>query len=514
MLVSEMIRHGALQFGNRPAVMFENESLSFLDVDALSGRLAIALIASGHAPVGARIALLLNNGLLSIPIDFACAKARVTRVPLNARLSAREHAEMIESAGARLLIFGPDLTERAAELNQLVKGLKLLCLGDDPLAPSLLALAESVDVGSKGRIAEADDVVLALYTSGTTGSLKAACHTQRSWAAMACNILTNLLEIKPGEMMLHAASLIHASGTMVLPYWVRGGIAGVLPGFVPQDYCDTVEKWQPAAINLVPTMIGMLLDMPGIETRDFGSIETIVYGASPMPRATLRRGLDMWGPRFTQYYGQSEAPLCISVLSKSDHVGPKAETRMISCGRVSLDCEVKLVDDAGNRVGEGDAGEILVRAPFGMIGYHDADDLNAQTITPDGWLRTRDIGRFDVDGYLYLVDRTSDMIVSGGYNVYPREVEDVLAAHPAVREVVVVGLPDDKWGEAVTGFVVLRDGAAASAKDLIAFARKSLAGYKVPKDIRFTDEVPKSAVGKLLRRAVRDPFWAGRDRKL
>ena len=514
MLVSEMIRHGAQQFGDRPAVMFENDVLSFAEVDALSGRLASAMIASGHAPVGARIALLLNNGLMSIPIDFACAKARVTRVPLNARLSAREHAGMIIGAGAKLLIFGPDLAERAAELRELVEGLELLCLGEGALAPSLPALAQSAEPNEGGRIAETDDVILALYTSGTTGSLKAACHTQRSWAAMACNILNNLVDPEPGEMMLHAASLIHASGTLVLPYWVRGGIAGVLPGFVPEEYCDTVEKWQPAAINLVPTMIGMLLDMPGIEQRDFGSIETIVYGASPMPRATLRRGLDLWGPRFTQYYGQSEAPLCISVLSKTDHVGPNAEERMMSCGRVSLDCEVKLVDEDGERVADGEAGEILVRAPFGMTGYYDADDLNAQTITPDGWMHTRDVGRFDADGFLYLVDRTSDMIVSGGYNVYPREVEDVLAAHPAVREVVVVGLPDEKWGEAVTGFVVLRDGATASVEDLIAFARDSLAGYKVPKEIRFIDEVPKSAVGKLLRRAVRDPFWAGRERKL
>lgn len=514
MLVSEMIRSGAQQFGDRPAVKFEEQILSFDAVDDLSGRLASALIATGHAPVGARIALLMNNSLLSIPVDFACAKARVVRVPLNSRLSVREHAQMIAGVGARLLIFGPDLGERAAELAQMIDGLELLCLGDHALAPSLPALAKQADRDAGGRTAEADDVLLALYTSGTTGSLKAACHTQHSWAAMACNILNNLLDIKTGDMMLHAASLIHASGTMVLPYWLRGGTAGVLSRFDPAEYCDTVEAWRPTAINLVPTMIGMLLDLPGIADRDFSSIDTIVYGASPMPRATLRRGLDLWGPCFTQYYGQSEAPLCISVLSKSDHVGPKAEQRMLSCGRVSLDCEVKLVDEAGERVADGEAGEILVRAPFGMVGYHDADELNAQTVTPDGWLHTRDVGRFDADGYLYLVDRTSDMIVSGGYNVYPREVEDVLAAHAAVREVVVVGLPDDKWGEAVTGFVVLRDGMSASTDELIAHARASLAGYKVPKDIRFIDEVPKSAVGKLLRRAVRDPFWAGRDRKL
>jgi len=514
MLMTEMVQRGAQQFADRIAIRFGDAELTFAQAYGWSNRIANALIATGHAPPGARIGLLVNNGLHSIPLDFACAAARLTRVPLNARLSAREHAQMMIGAGVRLLVYGPDLAARAAELAALVPDLALLCLGDDDLAPDLLALAEQHDAKSTARVVEADDVVLALYTSGTTGSLKAACHTQRTWAAVATNILTNLVEVRPGDMMLHAASLIHASGTMVLPYWVRGGIAGVLPHFVAEDYCAAVENWRPAAINLVPTMIGMLLDMPDIAARDFTSVDTIVYGASPMPRATLKRGLALWGPRFTQYYGQSEAPLCISVLTKADHQGADADRRLLSCGRVSLDCEVRLVDDNGDSVAPGEPGEILVRAPFAMIGYHDADALNAETMTSDGWIRTRDVGQFDSDGYLYLVDRTSDMIVSGGYNVYPREVEDVLTSHPAVREAVVVGLPHDKWGEVVTAFVALRADHHAQPDDLMAFARLHLAGYKVPKEVRYIDEVPKSAVGKLLRRAVRDPFWASHERKL
>jgi fatty-acyl-CoA synthase len=511
MIVNDLIRNGAERFGDRPAVMFGDDVLSFREVDDLSGRMASVLIASG-AGVGDRLALLVNNCLLSIPLDFACAKARVTRVPLNARLSAREHVGMIEGAGATMLVFGADLAERAAELGAAIPALRLLCLDAHPSAPSLNSLAMDASPTAGGRIAEPDDVVLALYTSGTTGKLKAACHTQRSWAAMARNILLNLIDPAPGDAMLHAASLIHASGTLVLPFWIRGGIAAVLPGFAPEDYCAAVERWKPRAINLVPTMIGMLLDMPGIEHRDFSSIDSIIYGAAPMPRAVLRRGLDLWGPKFTQYYGQSEAPLCIAVLDKEAHVGSGADDRLLACGRVSVDCEIMLADEDGKAMPPGKPGEILVRAPFGMTGYYDAAELNAETITPDGWMRTRDIGRFDAEGYLHLVDRTSDMIVSGGYNVYPREVEDVLAGHAAVAEVVVVGLPDDKWGEAVTAFVVLRH--PATIDELIGHARANLAGYKVPKEVRFIDEVPKSAVGKLLRRAVRDPFWAGRERKL
>jgi acyl-CoA synthetase (AMP-forming)/AMP-acid ligase II len=514
MLVNELIRRGAVRFADRPALRFGDRTLSFSEVDRLSNRLSRALIASGLAPVGGYVGLLANNSLHTIPLDFACAKARLTRVPLNARLSAREQAQMLEGTGARVLVHGPDLSERAAELVRLSPGLALLSLGPSQGAEDLLALADGQPEAPPDREAEPDDVVLALYTSGTTGRLKAALHTQASWAAVAVNILANLVDVRPGEMMLHAASLIHASGTFVLPYWTRGGVAGVLPAFSPAAYCAAVEAWRPQALNLVPTMIAMLLDMPATGDADFSSVETIIYGASPMPRPVLRRGLALWGPRFTQYYGQSEAPLCIAVLSKADHVGPGAEAHMMSCGRVSVDCEVQLIDETGREVEPGEAGEILVRAPFAMKGYHDAPVLNAETLLPGGWIRTRDVGRFDDEGFLYLVDRTSDMIVSGGYNVYPREVEDVLSAHPAVREVVVVGLPHDKWGEVVTAFVVPRAGLAPEPDDLMSFARESLAAYKAPKAIRFIDEVPKSPVGKLLRRAVREPFWAGRERRI
>jgi len=514
MLITELIRRGAVAHADHVAVRFNDRSLTFREVDLLSNQIAQALIEAGVAEVGARVALLMTNSLFTLPVDFACAKARVVRVPLNARLSVREQTSMIQEAGVSALIFTPDLAGAAGQLGQACPGLTLFCLGETAGGRDLLELADGASSEPPQRQAEPDDLVLALYTSGTTGVLKAATHTQASWAAVAANILLNLGEIHRGDMMLHAASMIHASGTFILPYWVSGGVAGILPGFVVDQYCEAVLAWRPKTVNLVPTMLGMLLDMPGIEAADFSSIDTIVYGASPMPRGTIVRALALWGPRFVQYYGQSEAPLFIAALTKQDHVGPDAERRLMSCGRVSVDCEVRLVGEDGGDVGAGQAGEIVVRAPFCMAGYFNAEALNEATVLPGGWLKTRDVGRFDDDGYLYLVDRTSDMIVSGGYNVYPREVEDVLSNHPAVREVVVVGLPHDKWGEVVTAFVVLREGAAVTADDLMAHAREGLAAYKAPKDVRLIDEIPKSAVGKLLRRAIRDPFWAGRERRI
>ncbi len=517
MLTVELIRRGARQFADDVAVAYGEERLTFAEVDGLSNQLANALIDRARLEVGARVGLLLNNSLFSIAIDFACAKARLARAPLNARLTAAEHAQMLTNAGVGVLVHGPDLSERARELAALVPGLVVFGLGAGALGPDLLQLAREASSAPPPRRAEPGDVVLTLYTSGTTGALKAAEHTQASYAAIALNILLNLVEPRRGEAMLHAASLIHASGTFVLPYWLRGGRSLVLPGFQPAAYLDAIERLRPAALNLVPTMLGMLLDQKGIERRDLSSVETIIYGASPMPRPTIERALDLWGPRFVQYYGQTEAPLAITVLAKADHVGEGARERRLACGRPSLDCEVRLVDPEGQDVENGQPGEIAVRAPFAMVGYLGADALNAQTFLPGGWLRTRDVGRFDAAGYLYLVDRTSDMIVTGGYNVYPREVEDALAGHPLVREAAVVGLPDETWGEAVTAFVALRAGASADAaleQEMIAFVRARIAAYKAPKSVRFVDDVPKSAVGKILRRALRDPFWAGRERAL
>jgi acyl-CoA synthetase (AMP-forming)/AMP-acid ligase II len=329
---------------------------------------------------------------------------------------------------------------------------------------------------------------------------------------VASNVLANLIDPGPDGIMLHAAPLIHASGTFVLPFWMRGAASAVLPGFDPTGYFEAIERWRPTALNLVPTMIAMLLDRPEAATTDLSSVETILYGASPMPRPVIEKGLKLWGPRFVQYYGQTEAPLAICVLDKAAHAGPGAEARWGACGRPATDCEIRLIDKAGNDVPAGEPGEVALRAPFRMKGYLEAEALNAESILPGGWLRTRDIGRFDAEGYLHLVDRTSDMIVTGGYNVYPREVEDVLAAHPAVREVAVVGLPDDRWGEAVTAFVAVRE--PVTEAELIAFARDRLADYKRPKAVRFVDEIPKSPVGKPLRRVLREPFWEGRDRRV
>jgi acyl-CoA synthetase (AMP-forming)/AMP-acid ligase II len=504
MLTVELIRRGARYFAERRAVLFEDKALTFAEVDELSNRFAHVLARNGIGR-GGRMAILANNSLYSVPVDFGCVKAGAARTPLNARLSMDEHAHMLRETGARLVIYDAELAERAEALVSRVSGLTMLGLGSTRCGRDLLVEAESAPAIDPRTPAEPDDVILTLFTSGTTGRLKAAEHTQASYAAVSNNTSINLPEIHPDDVMLHAASLFHASGCFVLPYWIRGASSAVLARFEPAEFLQTVVRYRATSIHVVPTMLAILLAQPEIETADMSSVRTIVYGASPMPLPVIKRALELWGPRFIQYYGQTEAPLFIARLDQQDHSGP--ERRLLACGRPSVDCDIRLIDDKGDDVPADEQGEIALRAPFVMKGYFNAPDLNAATFVKGGWLRTRDVGRFDGEGYLYLVDRTSDMIITGGYNVYPREVEDALLAHPSVFECAVVGAPHDKWVESVTAFVVLRTGKPVTEAELIEFTRERLATYKVPKSVRFVDQIPKSAVGKVLRRALRDPLW-------
>jgi fatty-acyl-CoA synthase len=495
-----LILRGARGRGERVALVAAGGSMTFGEVDELSTRFANALLGIGLAP-RARIALLLSNSLLSVPVDFACVKANLNRVPLNARLSLDEHARMLTETRAEALLYGPDLGERAAALGERLPALRTLALEPSTVGePALTLLAQRASPKLPELAVAADDVVLTLFTSGTTGTLKAAQHTQASYAAICRNVMLNLIPVRDDDVMLHAASLIHASGVFVLPFWLRGGRTAIMPAFEPGEYLRLLETERVTAINLVPTMLQMLVQHPAIREHDYAALRYIIYGASPMPQPVLGRAMEIFGrDRFFQYYGQTECPLCITVLRPEEHAGD----RLRSCGKPVPDVELKLVDAGGSEVESGREGEIAVRAPSMMAGYFEAPELDAEMRLPGGWLRTRDVGKFDGDGFLYLLDRTSDMIVTGGYNVYPREVEDVLLSHPAVRECAVIGVPDDTWVEAVAAVVVAED---VSEDDLIAYCRDRLASYKKPRRVMFVPAIPKTAVGKVSRKAVRDLY--------
>ncbi|MEX0429702.1 class I adenylate-forming enzyme family protein [Nocardioides sp. DS6] len=507
-IAADLVRRGAARFADRTAVLFDDESLTYREVDEAANRIAGFLAAHGVRK-GDRVALLVGNGLWSLSLDFACLKGGLARVPLNARLSVAEHERMIRETGVRWLVHAAELTSVAEELLARIDGLAAVGVGGPGAGggPDLLVEAATGPAADPGIPLDPADPALHLFTSGTTGRLKAATHTQASYAAIAANILANLVSPGRDSVMLHAASLIHASGTFVLPYWLRGGTAAILRGFEPQEFMAAIERWSVTETNLVPTMLGMLFSSGAATAGDVSSLRTVLYGASPMPRPLIAEAMKAWGPIFVQYYGQTEAPLCLSVLDKEDHLD---ESLLGSCGQPAVDAEVRVAAEDGTPVAPGEIGEVWVRAPSQMAGYLDAPELNEEMLTPDGWIRTRDMARTDERGYLFLVDRRSDMIVTGGYNVYPREVEDALATHPAVAECAVVGAPDETWVEAVTAFVTLRSGLTATAEELQAACRERLAGYKVPKRVVFAEDLPKSAVGKILRRALREPLWEGR----
>ncbi|KUF07119.1 class I adenylate-forming enzyme family protein [Leucobacter sp. G161] len=505
-LTIDLIARGAAQHAPRVAVTFGEDSLTVAEVDALSWQLARALRGPAQLSPGPPLALLIDNGLLSVPVDFACVRAGLNRVPLNSRLSPVEHAQMLAEIDVKQLIVGPGLEDRAAQLAGVSPGLQILSLGDivtDSLPLGDLAAAESTEPFE--RDVEPDEVILTLFTSGTTGTLKAARHTQASYASVARNVMLNLLDPLPGDAMLHAASLIHASGVFVVPFWLRGARTVIHSSFNPTEFLATLSRERITAINLVPTMLSALVDHPAFSDTDVTALRSVIYGASPMPTKLLERAMHGWGShRFWQYYGQTEIPLCLAVLRPEDQQLALSGV----AGMPSLDVEMRILAEDGSEAPLGTPGEIVVRGPSAVDGYHGAPELTAATFTADGWVHTRDIGLLDAQGYLTLKDRTSDMIVTGGYNVYPLEVENALTAHPEVRECCVVGLPDERWVEAVSAAVVLREGAEVSTADLVEFVAERLAGYKKPKRVFFVTDIPKTAVGKLNRRALRETLSA------
>lgn len=502
-ICKDLIQRGAQAYPNNIAVTYDDKSLTFSEVDELSSRIANYLLSEGVAP-RSKIGILSDNSLYTLPIDFCTAKAAYNRIPLNPRLSTDEHIHMLDSVDCNILLYNSQLQDEAERIALAIKELRLYVIDDD--GGSTQSLIDSAyDCHSECPKVDVhhDDVLMTLFTSGTTGTLKAAQHTQATYANIARNILTNLVSFNSSDVMLHAASMIHASGTLIVPAWVRGAQALVMHKFVPSDYLRLIEEKKATVLNLVPTMIQMLLEEPTIESSNLSSVRALIYGASPMPEPVLKKAQEIFGKdTLIQYYGQTELPLSITVLKPEEHT----EKRALSCGKPSVDVEVRIVDNEGGDVPVGDVGELWVRGGAGAIGYYDAPELTASTFDRDGWIHTRDLGYFDEEGYIYLKDRTSNMIISGGYNVYPREIEDCLLGHPAIAECAVFGIPDKKWVETVNATVVLRKGGNASEEELFDYLIDRVAKYKQPKRIIFVDVLPKTAVGKVNHKQLRDDY--------
>jgi fatty-acyl-CoA synthase len=349
-----------------------------------------------------------------------------------------------------------------------------------------------------------------IYTGGTTGKPKGVIHTHRVQVAM---VMAELAEWDwPQEVRFLAMTPItHAAGAMILAVMMKSGTFVMNKGFDAQRFFEIVERHRITATFLVPTMIYVLLDHPGLAEADLSSLQTIIYGASPMSPARLIEGMRKFGPVFMQLYAQSEAPNCLTVLRKIDHDPVNHPERLASCGAAIGNSQLKLLDEDGNEVPVGEVGELCARGPLVMKGYWNKPEETARALR-HGWLYTGDLARRDADGFYYIVGRSKDMIISGGFNVYPAEIEDVLTAHPAVAAAGVIGVPDAKWGEAVKAVVVLREGQSASAEELISRVREAKGTVYAPKSVDFVEALPVTGLGKPDKKALRAHYWEGQTR--
>lgn len=463
-------------------------------------------------PPGTRVGVLSKNRPEVLHVTNALLLADMCLVPLHPMGSVDDLAYIAEDSEMECLIFDPHhFEDKATALQKRCPRLKhCLSLGESVSGTDLCQLAAVIPPAQlMSPQVEPEDVPRLAYSGGTTGAPKGIMISHQS---MAAALTIQLMEWEwPSEVRaLICAPLSHSGSAMFMPVIMRNGTLIVLEAFEPLAVLEAIEKHRITCMLLVPTMIYALLDHPRINDFDLSSLETIFYGASLISPARLTQAIEQFGPIFFQFYGQSEAPMTVTVMRRAEH-RTDDPLRLASCGRPVPWVRVALLDDQGVEVPDGTAGEICVQGPLVMAGYYGRTDQTAEALAGD-WLHTGDVAVRDPDGFLRIVDRKKDMIITGGFNVYPREVEDVLTSHPAVKDAAVVGLADEKWGEAVRAMVVLRPDAEVSAAELIALVRDRKGPVQAPKAINFVSAIPLSGLGKPDKKAVRTALAAGQEK--
>jgi fatty-acyl-CoA synthase len=496
--------------GDRPAVHIDGNVLTAAQMRDEISRYAQAFGASGVTQ-GDGVATLSKNRPEVLCSMGAIMVTGCRNTPLHPLGSLDDHAYVVEDAGIETLIFDPSFAERARQLRARVPRLKrLLSYGPTDISENLVALASTfAPQPLEAPRVDPEDLSALAYTGGTTGKPKGVMNTYRGSAAMA-QIMVSEWQWPDQVRHLVCTPLSHAGSSLFVPLLLRGGSMIVLPGFDAGAVLDAIERHRITTVMLVPSMIYALLDHPSFAETDLSSLETVFYGASPISPVRLQEAISKLGPIFFQFYGQTECPQSVCVLRKEDHDATNL-ARLASCGRPVPWVRVGLLDDDGNQVPKGEPGELCVRGPLVMKGYWNKPEETAQALE-HGWLHTGDIAREDEHGFLTIVDRKKDMIVSGGFNVFPREVEDVISTHPSVAAVAVVGVPDEKWGEAVKAVVVARSGEALDAEELIALVKDRKGSHYAPKSVDIVDSIPLSPLGKPDKKALRARYWAGAHR--
>ncbi len=490
----ELLRWRAQRHPGLVAMTEPGRSVTWGELDAQTNGLANGLRSLGVQP-GDRVAILDKNSVAYLELMLAVAKLGAISAPVNWRLAPREVRTVVDDSQAVLCVCGDDFLDAA-----------------DGVGARVVRFADLPRLGGEDPCGDSDPeaVVWQLYTSGTTGIPKGAMLSHRNLYAGWPSILLECPEMREGSRALVAMPLYHIGGCG----WAgaalyAGATLVVVREIVPQQLLQTIIDEKVGCGFLVPAVLLFLSQLPGIESADFSHLRRILYGASPITPELLTRCIELFRCEFTQVYGLTETTGAISALQHQDHHGEL----LLSCGRPMLGTRVRVVDADGADVRTGEVGELLIGGEQVMAGYHNRPDDTAAAIR-DGWFHSGDAAALDAEGYIYIRDRIKDMVVSGGENVYPIEVESVLAEHPAVADVAVIGVPDHRWGETVKAIVVLRPGATAGEREIIEFCTPRLAGFKRPTSVDFVEAIPRNPTGKILKRELREPYWQGQQRRV
>jgi acyl-CoA synthetase (AMP-forming)/AMP-acid ligase II len=505
-----MVEVAARRYADRTALVFHDRSWTFREVNERANRLANALLGLS-VRADDRVSVLRGNIPEHIEIQLALLKLGAAMINVNPRLSPVEMAYQVTDSESRVLIVAEQFLGELEEMRSEISAVDtVLVLGPDPQRwqryEEVLAAGAATE---PDVLVTADNLGYVRYSSGTTGAPKGVVHDQYTLAAVTRNLLVDYIpDLSADDRLLALQGIYHGAGWFVLPCWLRGAALVIADNYDPGHVARLIVDERITLIKSVPTVLLPVIHEDGVPAEAMRDVRTIVYGASAIPRAALERGIDRHGRKFVQLYGQAESPMTISVLSKEDHV-PEL---LSSAGRSITFGQVRVVDEDGKSV-IGETGEVQALGDHNMRGYWRGSDKPAEYPWPDSWVRTGDVGRLDERGFVFLTDRKGEMIVTGGLNVYPNEVEQILYRHRAIREAAVVGVPDDRWGERVVAIIVadpeLRDNGSDALDEL---CRSELGAFKCPKEYRFVDDLPKNAAGKIMRRSIKESLWAGRDR--
>jgi len=519
--LAELVRdHGR----NRPdvvALVYGTEEITWRELDERSNLVSSALVAHG-LEAGDRVAFLGKNAPEYFDVLFGAAKLGVVTVAVNWRLNPTEIAFIVNDAEAAIVFVGSEFSAVAAELGGSLAAAKTVIVYGSPQSDGPTGGIDYEDwldghvARDPGHQHRPGEVALQLYTSGTTGLPKGAMLTNANMALLSDNAGT-MFGLDEHSVNLVALPVFHIGGAGYALVGMAHGCQTVLMrDFDPEAVLEAVPGRHVTNAFLVPVMLAALAAVPGVGDGDYSSLRSIIYGASPITEEALKLVMGTFGCAFVQVYGMTETTGAITKLDAENHDpdGPRSHL-LRSAGRPFEWVEIRIVDpDTGDVRPVGVVGELWTRSGQNMLGYWNNLDATSRTITADGWLRTGDAGYVDEEGYIFLTDRIKDMIVTGGENVYPIEVENVLAAHEAVADVAVIGVPDAKWGETVKAVVVLRKGAKPDPAAIIAFARERIAHFKCPSSVDFVEVLPRNPSGKILKRELREPFWEGHERRI